>query len=121
MILVDTSVWIDHLHNAEPRLVTLLEGDRVATHDGIVHELALGSLARRDEFIAALRRLHRPPSLRSDEFLDFVERERLWGRGLSVIDVHLLGAARIAHATLWTRDRRLLSAATELSVATVRE
>lgn len=121
MILVDTSVWIDHLHRAEPRLATLLERDDVATHDGILQELALGSISRRDEFIAALRRLRRLPSLSPEEFLGFVERERLWGRGLGVIDVHLLGAARIDGATLWTRDRRLRAAASELAVATLHE
>lgn len=111
MILVDTSVWIDHLHHAEPTLIRLLEGDLVVTHEGVVHELALGSIARRGELLAALSRLARLPNLRSRDFLHFVETERLWGRGLSAIDIHLLGAARISSATLWTRDKRLREAA----------
>lgn len=121
MILVDTSVWIDHLHRAEPGLVSLLADDRVLTHDGVIHELALGSLASRDVVLDALQRLRRLPNLQNAEFLAFVAREKLWGRGLSAADVHLLGAARIARATLWTRDKRLLAAATDLAVKAVQE
>lgn len=99
MILVDTSVWIAHLHRLETTLRTLLLDDRAATHDGVIQVLALGSLAARDEVPAALGRLTRLPSLRREEFVDFVDRERLWGGGLSAIDVHLLGAARIAAAS----------------------
>lgn len=117
MILVDTSVWIDHLHNADARLVGLLEADEVVTHEGVVHELALGSISDRAGFLTALRRLRRVPALRSDELLAFVDSERLWGRGLSAIDAQLLGAARIARAEIWTRDRRLRAAAEELGVA----
>ncbi len=109
-------MWIDHLHRLEPALRTLLLDDRAAAHDGVIPELALGSLAARDEVPAALGRLTRLPSLRREEFVDFVDHERLWGRGFSAIDVHLLGAARIAGATLWTRDRRLRAAASDLRV-----
>ncbi|GLZ46778.1 ribonuclease VapC32 [Actinomycetospora sp. NBRC 106375] len=116
MILVDTSVWIDHLHRTEPALSRLLGDDVVATHDGIVEEIALGSIARRDATLSLLRALIRAPRLRHDELLSLVDRDRLWGRGLSVIDVQLLGAARLARAALWTRDERLLAAAADRGV-----
>ena len=116
MILVDTSVWIDHLHRTEPALQRLLGDDVVATHDGIVEEIALGSIARRDATLSLLRALTRAPRLRHDELLSLVDRDRLWGRGLSVIDVQLLGSARLARAALWTRDKRLLAAAADLGV-----
>ena len=116
MILVDTSVWIDHLHRTEPELVRLLDDDLVITHEGVVEELALGSIRQRATVIGLLGSLRRAPLLRHDELLLFVERERLWGRGLSVIDVQLLGAARLARATLWTRDKRLGHAAGELGI-----
>lgn len=116
MILVDTSVWIDHLHRTEPGLEELLGNDVVATHDGIIEELALGSIARRDATISLLGALTRAPRLRHGELLVLVERERLWGRGLSVIDVQLLGSARLARAAIWTRDKRLLAAAADLGV-----
>jgi len=73
----------------------LLLDDRAATHDGVSQELALGSLAARDEVPAALGRLTRLPSLRREEFVDFVDHERLWGRGLSAIDVHGSSQSRV--------------------------
>jgi hypothetical protein len=90
--------------------------DVVATHDGIVEEIALGSIARRDATLSLLGALIRAPRLRRDELLSLVDRDRLWGRGLSVIDVQLLGSARLARAALWTRDERLLTAAAGLGV-----
>lgn len=116
MIVVDTSVWIDHLHRAEPRLQTLLAEDLVATHDGIIEELALGSIRQRGAVIALLSALTRVPRLRHDELVLFVEREQLWGRGLSAIDVQLLGSARLARAAIWSRDKRLVAAAADLGV-----
>lgn len=117
MILVDTSVWIDHLHRAEPRLVTLLERDEVVTHEGILAELALLSLRDRTRFLSLLGRLRRAPVMRHEELMAWVERERLWGRGLSAVDVHLAGGARLGNLTLWTRDKCLRAVAAELGVA----
>lgn len=112
MILVDTSVWVDHLHAAEPRLVRLLERDEVGSHDLVVQELALGSVARREEVLTQLASLRPFPVLSHQELLSFVGARRLWGRGLSAVDAHLLGSvALVPGARLWTRDRRLRSAA----------
>lgn len=119
MILVDTSVWIDHLHRAEARLVELLEADLVVTHEGVIAELALGSIRDRPRLLASMSHLSRSPSLRHHELLEFVEREQLWGHGLSVIDVQLLGSARLSRASLWTRDKRLLEVARRLRIGTV--
>ncbi|NQX27108.1 PIN domain-containing protein [Microbacteriaceae bacterium VKM Ac-2854] len=119
MILVDTSVWIDHLHSTEPRLQEFLVADVVATHDGIIEELALGSIRGREEVIGRLEALRRAPRLTHDELLTFVERNDLWGRGLSVIDVHLLGSARLSWAVVWSRDKRLLAAARFLDIVTI--
>lgn len=118
MILVDTSVWIDHLHRAEPGLERLLGDDLVATHDGVIEELALGSIRQRDEVIGLLAALIRVPRVRHEELMQFVDREQLWGRGLSVIDVQLLGSARLARAAIWSRDKRLVAAAADLGVGT---
>lgn len=121
MILVDTSVWIDHLHRAEPHLVKLLGDDLGVVHDGVIQELALGSIAQRTTVLSLLGNLRRTPLLSHDEVLAFVERNRLWGRGLSAIDAQLLGAARIARLTLWTRDKRLRTAATDLQIKVFEE
>ncbi len=118
MILVDTSIWIDHLHASEPHLVELLGRDEACSHPMVVEELALGSLARREETLELLGNLPALPILSHAELLIFVAANRLWGRGLSPVDVHLLGSTRLAGgAALWTRDKRLHAAALELGVA----
>ena len=43
MILVDTSVWIDHLHRSEPRLVELTEREEIACHPMVAGELGLAA------------------------------------------------------------------------------
>ncbi|WP_433675572.1 type II toxin-antitoxin system VapC family toxin [Microbacterium gorillae] len=111
MILVDTSVWIDHLHRSDADLVALLERDEVATHALVIEELALGRIAQRALVLDMLESLRRLPELDHGELSGLVERWELWGRGLSTVDAHLLGAVLITPgASLWSRDRRLLSA-----------
>jgi predicted nucleic acid-binding protein len=117
VILVDTSVWVDHLHATEPELVDLLARDEVGSHPMVVEELALGSLKARSSVISLLSALHRFPSISHEEILDFVDGRRLWGRGLSAADVHLLGSVLLEGGSgLWTRDKRLRSAAADVGV-----
>ena len=117
MILVDTPVWIDHLHATVPALTVELGRDEVATHPMVVGELALGSLRDRAEVLGSLGRLAGLPVARDQEVLTLVEANRLWGRGLGLVDAHLLAALRLAAGNrLWTRDRRLGQAAGELGI-----
>lgn len=117
MILVDTSVWIDHLHRSDPALVGALERDEVATHPLVIEELALGSIADRATVLGLLSRLHMLPSLSHGEISLLVDARRLWGRGLSAVDAHLVGSLLISRDTvLWTRDRRLREAAAGVGV-----
>lgn len=117
MILVDTSVWIDHLKRADPDLVGALEANTVATHPMVIAELALGSIAGRASFLASMRRLARVVRASDDELLSFIENRRLFARGLGVVDAHLLASAALTPgAELWTRDKRLATAAAELGV-----
>lgn len=117
MILVDTNVWIDHLHASETRLVDLLENALVATHEAVLTELALGSIKNRQDVLDYLASLRRVPRISDGEVRWFVERRRLWGRGLSAVDAHLLASAVAVPGTLlWTRDERLAAAADELGV-----
>lgn len=118
MILVDTSIWIDHLHAAEPRLVELLSTDEAGCHRWVVEELALGSIKQRDVLLELLANLFQFPMVTHDEVLHFVERRRLWGAGLSAIDVNLLGSvALVDGARLWTRDKRLKAACAEVGLS----
>lgn len=118
MILVDTSVWIDHLARGEDQLRGLLEEGEVLVHPYVVGEIALGSLPRRIETLDALLALPRAVTASSDEVLDFIQHERLFGLGIGYVDSHLLASARLQAGTLiWTRDKRLLGAASKLGLA----
>jgi predicted nucleic acid-binding protein len=120
MILVDTSIWIDHLHRQEPDLNDLLEDAQVSAHPMIIGELALGSLSDRASVLSWLENLPSVPVVTHAEVLHFVEANALYGQGLSLVDAHLLAGLFVSdNVTLWTRDRRLLAAARRLGVASV--
>lgn len=117
MILVDTAIWIDHLHAPESRLVELLGVDRVGCHSFVVEEMALGSIAQRDVVLDLLANLYQFPTVEHHEILHLTDRRRLWGRGLSAVDVHLMAAvALVGGAHLWTRDKRLKAACRDVGV-----
>ena len=118
MILVDTSVWIDHLRQGDGILTDLLEHGRVISHPFVIGEVATGSLRQREVILHALRGLPRAVVAQDAEVLDFIERENLFGSGLGYIDVHLLASVRLTpDALLFTRDKRLHKAAARMSVA----
>ena len=118
MILVDTSVWIDHLRVGDKALAGLLDTGRVLTHLFIIGELALGNLRQRELVLNALADLPRAPIATDAEVLHFIDRNLLFGRGVGYVDVHLLAAARlIAGSQLWTNDKRLRGIAAQLGLA----
>lgn len=118
MILVDTSVWIDHLHRSDEQLAGLLDRSAVAQHPLVIGELALGTLRDRDAILDLLRNLPSVPTATHEEVLYFVESEELYGRGLSLVDAHLLASALLdPGTTIWTRDKRLVAAAQSLGIA----
>lgn len=118
MILVDTSVWVDHLRRGDAGLAALLDAASVLMHPFVVGEIACGSLADRSEVIGLLQALPSATVAEPDEVLAFVDRHRLWGRGIGYVDVHLLAATALTRgAALWTRDRRLREAAQALGFA----
>ena len=119
MLLVDTSVWVDHLRRGDAELSKRLEEGVVVTHRLVIEELACGSIARRDEILELLAALPRVSEADHDEFLHFLAERRLFGSGLGAVDVHLLASAKLARAELWTRDAALSRAAGRLGVAHV--
>lgn len=122
MILVDTSVWIDHLRAGEPALADLLEANRVLMHPFVLGELACGTLKNRTEILYYLRHLPEAPVAMHAEVLHFMEQHQLMGRGLGYVDIHLLAAvALVGTARLWTRDKRLAAAAASLGLAVTTE
>ncbi len=116
-MLADTSVWISHLHRPDPRLGALLNGRQVVCHPLVLGELACGSIGSRDEILTLLGRLPGPRIASHEEVLEFIERKRLWGVGLSYVDVHLLASALLSNIELWTADKHLRVAAQALGVA----
>jgi predicted nucleic acid-binding protein len=121
VILVDSSVWIDHFRHASAELAALLASRVVVTHPFVVGELACGHVPEREAVFVALASLPPAPVLAHDEVLAFVERHRLMARGIGWVDMHLLASASVlGRASLWSRDRRLMAAAAERGVAYAR-
>lgn len=111
MILVDTSVWIDHLRTGSAELSVRLEQGLVACHPFVVGELACGNLQGRAAVLAHLRALPQARMADHEEAIHLVTEHRLHGRGLGWIDVHLLASALLSDFQLWTLDQQLASAA----------
>jgi predicted nucleic acid-binding protein len=115
VILVDSSIWIDHLRRSEAELERLLSDALVICHPFVIGELACGHLRRREAFLDALSELPAAPAATHVEAMGFVERHALAGRGIGWTDVHLLAStALLPTATLWTRDKRLAAVAAAL-------
>lgn len=118
MILVDTSVWIDHLRAGDETLASLLRGASVLMHPFVVGELACGNLRDRESVLGLLQELPRATVATDTEVLFFIESHALMGRGIGYIDAHLLASASLSNtARLWTRDTRLCNIAAELGQA----
>jgi len=119
VILVDTSVWVDHLRTGDRVLGQLLDSGGVLGHRFVTGELALGNLRERDLVLSALQELPQATVASDDEVLHFIDRQALFGLGIGYVDAHLLAAVLLTlGAKLWTRDRRLQAAATQLGLAT---
>jgi predicted nucleic acid-binding protein len=116
MILVDTSVWIEHLRARNDRLRDLLFAEQVLCHPFIVGELACGSLRRRGEILSLLKALPEAKLLEHEEVLNFLDARRLYGRGIGWVDAHLLASTLLTGCTLWTFDKPLRRAAAALSI-----
>lgn len=117
MVLVDTSVWIDHFRRGLPELEKQLNAGTVVCHPFVIGELACGNLKNRREILDLLQTLCVCPVAGHDEILHFIESNHLMGLGLGYIDVHLLASARLAGIPLWTLDRPLHAATIRLNAA----
>jgi hypothetical protein len=118
MILVDTSVWIDHLRAGDAALSAALHGGLVLTHPFVVGEIACGNISNRQDVVTLLQNLSLAPVATHAEALAFIETRSLMGRGIGYVDVHLLASVTLSDgARLWTRDRRLGRLARELRLA----
>jgi hypothetical protein len=117
LILVDTSVWVDHLRAGLPRLATLLQEGEVLIHPWVIGELACGNLRNRQQVLELLQGLPAAVVASDAEVLLLIERDQLMGRGIGYVDAHLLASARLSRCRLWSQDRRLATLAQEQGVA----
>ena len=118
MILVDTSIWIDHLRSGNTRLADLLDRSQVLAHPFVTGELACGNLRNHDEILRLLNGLPQSPVASPAEALYFIERNQLMGLGVGYIDIHILAATALAeNARLWTGDKRLKKVANKMKLA----
>ena len=116
MILVDTSVWINHLRDGARHLERLLLDGEVLCHAFIIGELACGNIKNRKEIISLLQALPMSPQVEFSEYLYFIEQYQLNGRGIGFVDIHLLASAQLGQVELWTADKRLIASAASLGL-----
>jgi predicted nucleic acid-binding protein len=118
VILVDTSVWIDHFRRTDSALAVALDAANVLMHPFVLGEIAFGSLTQRDNVLALLGQLPHAPLATPDEVLAYIESHSLMGKGVGYVDVHLLASAALfGRARIWTRDKALQSVARGLGLA----
>jgi len=118
MILVDTSIWVDHLRAGDEDLSTLLNNSQVLMHPFVLGELACGNLRNREMVLRLLKDLPHAALATDDEVLFFIERHALMGRGIGYVDAHLLAAVMLdGAAQMWTRDKRLRAVADSLTLS----
>lgn len=116
MVIVDTSVWVSHLRRGNPALEKLLLEAEVVCHPFIVAELACGNITNRGEILSLLQALPMAPTVTQEEFLHFVDSQKLMGTGIGFVDVHLLASSRLSGIPLWTEDTKLKQAARKLNL-----
>jgi predicted nucleic acid-binding protein len=120
VILVDTSVWVDHFRHGDRALAALLDAGQVLAHPFVIGEIALGELRQRDQVLRDLQDLPQAHTATDREVLHFIQRHSLAGQGVGYVDAHLLAAVRLtARAALLTRDKRLLAVAERLKLTAV--
>ncbi len=117
MILVDTSVWVEHLRHGLPRLATHLQEGEVLIHPWVIGELACGNLRNRSQLLELMQGLPAATVASEAEVLLLIERDRLMGRGIGYVEAQLLASAKLSHCRLWTQDRHLAAVAQEQGLA----
>ena len=117
MVLVDTSIWVNHLSKGDRHLESLLLEGEVACHPFIIGELACGNIRNRSEILSLLKTLPSTSTVDMTEYLFFIEKNRLFGVGIGFVDVHLLASAKLSGIPLWTADKKLKEAALHLRIS----
>jgi predicted nucleic acid-binding protein len=118
VILIDASIWIDHIRSANRAIPELVDARKVLCHPFVIGEVAMGQFRGRGVFLTGLQKLQSAEVASDPEVMTLVERHRLFGKGIGYVDAHLLAAAFLTpEARLWTRDKRLKDAAKQMKLA----
>mgnify|MGYP006194786431 FL=1 len=118
MIVVDSSIWVDHIHAGEPLLHAYLMRDQALMHPHVLGEIALGSIKNREQVLRRFLRLPVPSVAKEGHVLYLIDEHELWATGIGYTDSHLLASTLLTPGgLLWTRDRWLLAQAKRLGVA----
>lgn len=118
MIIVDTSVWIDHLRQSNPELEEALLGNSILLHAFVLGEIALGSISNRRDILEEMQQMPFANKAEEDEIIDLIEREHFFGSGIGYVDAHLIASTLLqTDCKLWTRDKRLEAIAHRLGIA----
>lgn len=118
MILVDSSVWMQHFKKKEVRLAPLLGENLVVTHPLVIAEIACGTPPKpRAATIGMLQGLEQVRAATVTEVLRFIDMKELHGRGCGYVDIALLSSVLITgNVKLWTFDAALKKMAEEFGV-----
>ena len=116
MVLVDTSVWINHLRDGDRHLEKLLLNGEAVCHTYVIGELACGNLKNRREILSLLQALPLMPIVDFSEYLFFIEQHQLNGKGIGFVDIHLLASSKLGQVPLWTVDKKLEAASADLDL-----
>jgi len=116
VVLVDTSVWIGHFRQNEPALAALLNDGAVFMHPAVLGELACGNLKNRKVVLDALSKLPAAVTASDKAALHLIGDQKLWGRGIGWIDMHLLASALLSECALWTLDKELSRAGVDVGL-----
>ncbi|HEX2959439.1 MAG TPA: PIN domain-containing protein [Chitinispirillaceae bacterium] len=114
MVIVDTSIWVDHLSKGCSELEVLLHNNEVTLHPYVIGELACGSIRNRKLILSFLTALPSVPILTHSEYFAFIDNNKLMGIGLGFVDIHILGSALLSETKVFTRDKALLQASEKL-------
>jgi predicted nucleic acid-binding protein len=118
VILVDTSIWIDHFRYGDAELRKIINDDRLLCHPFVVGELALGSLRERDVVLAFLAAQREAMIATHAEVMTIIDSHSIFSIGIGYTDAHLLTSTLLdKRSSLWTRDKRLAAAAQKIGAA----
>lgn len=116
MVIVDTSIWVNHLRKGDKHLEKLLLDAEVICHEFVIGELACGNLKNRTEILSLLQSLPHSPTVDPQEFHYFIDKHQLMGRGIGFVDVHLLASAQLSRLPIWTADNKLTAVSEDLQL-----